>query len=337
MKIEGVEGMTTADVLREVENGAKFVVYQYCISLLIVTLKRSSDVYFIKPGAGALRNGIGYTILSLLLGWWGIPWGPVWTIQSLVVNLGGGKDVTKEIVASMVPLALPPEEQAAFRELVDQRQPAQAPGPASAMTCAYCGAQLGRGAAMCESCGASLKRQRRTLPFGAFVAGGLAIVAVAVLGLQLWSRSAGPVSAPTRATEVPTNTPDADTRFLSCRDDVLENGSAEVLDEWLNSMESEELDETCLKVPDWAARVRQGKAAYERCPEPVDSQLVQLRVYEREFLDELFLCADMVIPCCDGQKNCNLDTAFGHCDRMVELDKLASQQVDDYNAAHADK
>jgi hypothetical protein len=39
------------------------------------------------------------TLLTILLGWWGIPWGPVYSIQSLVVNLKGGKDVTTEVLA----------------------------------------------------------------------------------------------------------------------------------------------------------------------------------------------------------------------------------------------
>jgi hypothetical protein len=33
-------------------------------------------------------------LLSLLFGWWGLPWGPVRTIQALVVNFSGGLNVT---------------------------------------------------------------------------------------------------------------------------------------------------------------------------------------------------------------------------------------------------
>jgi hypothetical protein len=31
--------------------------------------------------------------LTSLLGWWGIPWGPIYSIQSLVTNFRGGKQV----------------------------------------------------------------------------------------------------------------------------------------------------------------------------------------------------------------------------------------------------
>jgi hypothetical protein len=34
---------------------------------------------------------------SLVAGWWGIPWGPTFTIGALYNNLRGGKDVTAEV------------------------------------------------------------------------------------------------------------------------------------------------------------------------------------------------------------------------------------------------
>jgi hypothetical protein len=37
-------------------------------------------------------------LISLLFGWWGIPWGPIYTVTSLFKNFGGGRDVTKEIM-----------------------------------------------------------------------------------------------------------------------------------------------------------------------------------------------------------------------------------------------
>ena len=47
------------------------------------------------------RRGLPWTLLTLLAGWWGIPWGPIYTIQSLVVNLKGGKDVTASLAAQL--------------------------------------------------------------------------------------------------------------------------------------------------------------------------------------------------------------------------------------------
>lgn len=101
-KIVGLEDIKSGGELRaELQQGGKFVMYQYCISLLIITFKRSSNVYFISHDQNAVVKGLPFTLLLLLLGWWGIPWGPIYTIQSLWVNLQGGKDITQEVLASM--------------------------------------------------------------------------------------------------------------------------------------------------------------------------------------------------------------------------------------------
>lgn len=101
MKIIGIEGMTINELNMQVQAGGKFVIFQYCISVIVMTFRRPSDIYFIKAGESAVSKGIGFTLLSLLLGWWGIPWGPIYTIASLVTNFNGGKDVTNEVLASL--------------------------------------------------------------------------------------------------------------------------------------------------------------------------------------------------------------------------------------------
>lgn len=103
--IKGIEGMTTADLNRELANGGKFVVYQYCISIIVMTFKQSSDIYFIKANESAVVKGLGYTLLSFFLGWWGIPWGPIYTIGALGRNLSGGKDITQDVVHSIMSAA----------------------------------------------------------------------------------------------------------------------------------------------------------------------------------------------------------------------------------------
>ena len=105
-KIVGLEDIKSGGELQqEIQQGWKFVMYQYCISLLFITFKRSSNVYFISHEQNAVVKGLPFTLLALLLGWWGIPWGPIYTIQSLWVNLKGGKDVTQEVLASMASAA----------------------------------------------------------------------------------------------------------------------------------------------------------------------------------------------------------------------------------------
>lgn len=98
--IKGMEGLSVQQVNEELNQGGKFVTYQFCISILVMTFKRGSSVYFIKKGESAFVKGLKYTLLSLLLGWWGIPWGPIYTISSVVTNCMGGKDVTQEVIDS---------------------------------------------------------------------------------------------------------------------------------------------------------------------------------------------------------------------------------------------
>lgn len=99
--IKNMEGLTVADVEREIERGGKFVYFQYCISILILTFRRSSNIYFIRAGESTFKYGIGFTLLTLLVGWWGIPWGPIYTIGALVKNIRGGENVTQEIMSHM--------------------------------------------------------------------------------------------------------------------------------------------------------------------------------------------------------------------------------------------
>ena len=101
-KIVGLEDIKSGGELQqELQQGGKFVIYQYCISILILTFKRSSNVYFIRHEENSIVKGLPFTLLSLLLGWWGIPWGPIYTSQAVWNNFKGGKDVTTEILASM--------------------------------------------------------------------------------------------------------------------------------------------------------------------------------------------------------------------------------------------
>ena len=103
--IQGMENMTVGQLQEELDRGAKFVVFEYCISILVMTFRRSSDVYFIRAGESTTSRSIGYTLLSLFLGWWGIPWGFIYTPMCLATNLGGGKDVTEAVVSSLLATA----------------------------------------------------------------------------------------------------------------------------------------------------------------------------------------------------------------------------------------
>lgn len=69
MKIKGIEGLSGSDIAREIERGGKFVQYGYCVSILILTFRRSSDIYFIKGGNSGISNGLVFSLISLTFGW----------------------------------------------------------------------------------------------------------------------------------------------------------------------------------------------------------------------------------------------------------------------------
>jgi hypothetical protein len=108
MKVIGIVGMGNLELKTEIQKGGKFIIYQYVISILIMTFRRNSNIYFVKTDESAVVKGLPYTLLSLLVGWWGIPWGIIYTVQALITNLGGGKDVTAQVLAS-IGQATPPQ------------------------------------------------------------------------------------------------------------------------------------------------------------------------------------------------------------------------------------
>ena len=101
VKIRGIEGMRAGEVDFEIQRGARFVFFQYCISIVVLTFRRASDIYFLRQGESAVSKGLPFTLLSLVAGWWGIPWGPIYTIQSVYNNSRGGKDVTESVLNSV--------------------------------------------------------------------------------------------------------------------------------------------------------------------------------------------------------------------------------------------
>ena len=96
--IRGTDGLSDAEIIEEVGKGGRFVTYMYCFSILVMTFRRSSEVRFVRAGQSRLTPGLGWTALTMLVGWWGIPWGPIFSIQSIYTNLRGGRDVTDQVV-----------------------------------------------------------------------------------------------------------------------------------------------------------------------------------------------------------------------------------------------
>ncbi|WP_192881143.1 tetratricopeptide repeat protein [Ereboglobus luteus] len=87
---------TEAELRGEIERGARLVVYSYCVSFLVVTLRRSTRAYLIHPGGGGFGCALPWVLVSLLFGWWGFPWGIIYTPAALWRTISGGTDLTDD-------------------------------------------------------------------------------------------------------------------------------------------------------------------------------------------------------------------------------------------------
>lgn len=97
MPIKNAEGLSAAQFHDELARGGRVVCFDYCVSFLVITFRRTSEPHLIRAGEGTLAASLPYTLLSLTLGWWGFPFGIIYTFTSLFTNLRGGRDVTAQL------------------------------------------------------------------------------------------------------------------------------------------------------------------------------------------------------------------------------------------------
>lgn len=99
--MENLGDLTIEQLKEEVKKGGRFVIFEYCYSVIFFTKKSGTDIYFIRQDENHLRHALPYILSTLVLGWWGFPWGIVYTIQALYTNIKGGKDVTDLVMNSL--------------------------------------------------------------------------------------------------------------------------------------------------------------------------------------------------------------------------------------------
>jgi hypothetical protein len=65
--------------------------FWYIVSLIVISFRRGGAA--VLCASCRRYRAIEYSAISVLAGWWGIPWGIVWTLHALANNLrGGGQD-----------------------------------------------------------------------------------------------------------------------------------------------------------------------------------------------------------------------------------------------------
>ncbi len=88
---------------RHLADGGRVILYEYCVSLLFLTLRRPVLVR-VKAGDNRVFHALPCILLSLLLGWWGAPWGLIFTPLVLITDLRGGRDITDEFAGVLARL-----------------------------------------------------------------------------------------------------------------------------------------------------------------------------------------------------------------------------------------
>jgi len=88
-----------------ISSTSNFRDFKVVTSALIVTV--SHTIY--SGPRGSFLHGVIATLWTLAFGWWGIPWGPVRTLQALISNLSGGEKTAVLVAISPAEMAKHPE------------------------------------------------------------------------------------------------------------------------------------------------------------------------------------------------------------------------------------
>jgi hypothetical protein len=98
MNIIGAGQLSEEEIALKLTEGHRLVSYEYCLSFIVVTLKRPTALYLVAPKESDFGNRTLFSSLSFFFGWWGIPWGPIYTIGTIYRNLSGGHDHSKALI-----------------------------------------------------------------------------------------------------------------------------------------------------------------------------------------------------------------------------------------------
>ena len=99
--VRGAEHLTPDQLRHLVQKGGRCVRYEFIVSVLIATFRFQSGVYLTDSWQERYILGLPFSVLSVLVGPWGVPWGPILTARAIWVNLSGGVDLTAQVVAQL--------------------------------------------------------------------------------------------------------------------------------------------------------------------------------------------------------------------------------------------
>ena len=98
LDLHDFSNMSEQEFKDQLAMGKRYVVYQYALSIVVVSFRHPTRVHIAKSRKHAIIKGLPWTLLTLVFGWWSIPSGPIFTLTCLSTNLSGGLDVSSEIL-----------------------------------------------------------------------------------------------------------------------------------------------------------------------------------------------------------------------------------------------
>ena len=105
VKIRGIGRMTIGEMREAVKQGARFVVFEYVLSFIVISRRRVSMTYFVRPNESIFAKSLPYNLLTILFGWWSFPFRPGLTIGAIRDNLKGGTDVSTKVIDQILAAA----------------------------------------------------------------------------------------------------------------------------------------------------------------------------------------------------------------------------------------
>lgn len=100
-RIKIPDDYTFEDLRREIENGGRFIMFPYTISILAMPLSFFSPAILVKKGESIRKYQWRYNLISSIFGWWGIILGPLATVKSIRSTCKGGVDVTDDVMLNL--------------------------------------------------------------------------------------------------------------------------------------------------------------------------------------------------------------------------------------------
>ena len=93
-----IKKLSVTELQTAIESGSRVLIFPYCISVGIMSFRRHSGPRLVGERESAFAASLPWLAITLIAGWWGIPWGIFWSLESVFFCVTGGRDITNEFV-----------------------------------------------------------------------------------------------------------------------------------------------------------------------------------------------------------------------------------------------